>query len=75
MEAVDCIETRALWSSRKTRLRALNSMIGLRTRNSEKPLVPKKGLEPPHPCEYVDLNHARLPIPPLRHGTCSVDFN
>jgi hypothetical protein len=29
--------------------------------------VPKKGLEPPHPCEYVDLNHARLPIPPLRH--------
>src|ERR1035441_8778192 len=34
-------------------------------------LVPKKGLEPPHPCEYVDLNHARLPIPPLRHGTQS----
>src|SRR5579863_1079324 len=33
-----------------------------------KELVPKKGLEPPHPCEYVDLNHARLPIPPLRHG-------
>jgi hypothetical protein len=31
-------------------------------------LVPKKGLEPPHPCEYVDLNHARLPIPPLRHA-------
>ena len=31
-------------------------------------MVPKKGLEPPHPCEYVDLNHARLPIPPLRHG-------
>ena len=28
--------------------------------------MPKKGLEPPHPCEYVDLNHARLPIPPLR---------
>jgi hypothetical protein len=32
-----------------------------------KGLVPKKGLEPPHPCEYMDLNHARLPIPPLRH--------
>ena len=30
-------------------------------------LVPKGGLEPPHPCEYMDLNHARLPIPPLRH--------
>src|SRR4029077_3146934 len=29
-------------------------------------LVPKKGLEPPHPCGYMDLNHARLPIPPLR---------
>ena len=31
-------------------------------------MVPKRGLEPPHPCEYMDLNHARLPIPPLRHG-------
>ena len=31
-----------------------------------KNLVPKKGLEPPHPCGYMDLNHARLPIPPLR---------
>ena len=30
-------------------------------------MVPKKGLEPPHPCGYMDLNHARLPIPPLRH--------
>jgi hypothetical protein len=29
-------------------------------------LVPKGGLEPPHPCEYTDLNRARLPIPPLR---------
>ena len=38
-------------------------------------MVPKKGLEPPHPCEYVDLNHARLPIPPLRHSTCSVVSN
>ena len=27
-------------------------------------VVPSKGLEPPHPCEYMDLNHARLPIPP-----------
>ena len=33
--------------------------------------MPKKGLEPPHPCEYVDLNHARLPIPPLRHDPSS----
>ena len=29
-----------------------------------KTVVPSKGLEPPHPCEYMDLNHARLPIPP-----------
>src|SRR5205085_8165998 len=35
----------------------------------EKILVPKKGLEPPHPCGYMDLNHARLPIPPLRQVT------
>ena len=38
-----------------------------------KKLVPKKGLEPPHPCEYMDLNHARLPIPPLRHDTIQRD--
>src|SRR5438270_2972666 len=42
-----------------------------RARNAERSqgpglLVPKKGLEPPHPCGYMDLNHARLPIPPLR---------
>ena len=40
-----------------------------------KTLVPKKGLEPPHPCEYMDLNHARLPIPPLRHLGCTVTAN
>ena len=34
-------------------------------------LVPKKGLEPPHPCGYMDLNHARLPIPPLRRGAAA----
>ncbi len=27
-------------------------------------MVPSKGLEPPHRCRYMDLNHARLPIPP-----------
>jgi hypothetical protein len=37
-------------------------------------LVPKKGLEPPHPCEYMDLNHARLPIPPLRHDRIQLDW-
>jgi hypothetical protein len=34
-------------------------------------MVPKKGLEPPHPCGYMDLNHARLPIPPLRLVGCA----
>ena len=27
-------------------------------------LVPRRGLEPPHPCEYQHLKLARLPIPP-----------
>gem|GEM_PF-1623659 len=30
-------------------------------------MVPEKGLEPPRPCEHMDLNHACLPISPLRH--------
>jgi exosortase/archaeosortase family protein len=30
-------------------------------------MVPEKGLEPSRPCEHMDLNHACLPIPPLRH--------
>src|ERR1017187_960108 len=50
------------------------SEAGARCRNSDakrrtsrKIMVPEGGLEPPHPCGYMDLNHARLPIPPLRH--------
>ena len=35
-----------------------------KTSNPWKHLVPSKGLEPPHRCRYMDLNHARLPIPP-----------
>ena len=30
-------------------------------------LVPKGGFEPPWSCLHMVLNHARLPIPPLRH--------
>ena len=30
-------------------------------------LVRIRGLEPPLPCENMDLNHARLPIPPYPH--------
>src|SRR5581483_10510329 len=37
---------------------------GLVTEKGQLLLVPSKGLEPPHRCRYMDLNHARLPIPP-----------
>ena len=30
-------------------------------------LMPKRGLEPPRGFPHMTLNHARLPIPPLRH--------
>ena len=30
-------------------------------------VVPKRRLELPHPFGHMNLNHARLPIPPLRH--------
>ena len=30
------------------------------------PMVPKRGVEPPRPIGHMALNHARLPIPPLR---------
>jgi hypothetical protein len=36
--------------------------------------VPSKGLEPPHPCEYMDLNHARLPIPPRWQSLVNSDL-
>jgi hypothetical protein len=31
-------------------------------------VVRMRGLEPPLPCENMDLNHARLPIPPHPHN-------
>jgi hypothetical protein len=40
----------------------------LKYRNEIKLLVPRRGLEPPLPCENYDLNVARLPIPPSGHG-------
>ncbi|SUZ59561.1 uncharacterized protein METZ01_LOCUS12415, partial [marine metagenome] len=30
-------------------------------------MVPKRRLELPRTCVHMNLNHARLPIPPLRH--------
>ncbi len=32
-------------------------------------VVPRRGLEPPRDCSHCDLNAARLPIPPPRHGS------
>ncbi len=34
--------------------------------------VPKGGLEPPQAYAYMTLNHARLPIPPLRLAVSGV---
>src|SRR5215468_7509126 len=62
----------ATMSSRPTGIRKASIIReGGDPRISGQTLVPKKGLEPPHPCGYMDLNHARLPIPPLRLGTAS----
>jgi hypothetical protein len=36
--------------------------------------VPRRGFEPPIPCENYDLNVARLPIPPPRHYTKYIKF-
>jgi hypothetical protein len=30
-------------------------------------VVPRRGLEPPRPCDHYDLNVARLPVPPPGH--------
>src|SRR5215471_4502304 len=38
-------------------------------RDSFDRVVPKRGLEPPHPDGYYTLNVARLPVPPLRQLT------
>ena len=42
-------------------------------RPSRKALVPPEGLEPPHPYRHMDLNHARLPIPPRRQEARILD--
>ena len=33
-------------------------------------VVPRRGLEPPRGCPHMDLNHARLPLPPPRRSRC-----
>ena len=53
------------------KLRICRGLKIYRNATRESLMVPKKGLEPPHPCGYMDLNHARLPIPPLRLRVCS----
>ncbi len=48
------------WVGRKAR------SSGRQRRKAASPLVPKGGLEPPRAYAHMALNHARLPIPPLR---------
>jgi hypothetical protein len=37
--------------------------------------VPKAGFEPARPRGHSALNAARLPVPPLRHFTCIINYN
>ncbi len=40
---------------------------------TNKQLVPRRGLEPPRPCERQHLKLVRLPIPPSGHGVGRAD--
>ena len=46
--------------------RIFNGLDGLDSDESE--MVPRRGLEPPRPCERRHLKTVRLPIPPSGHG-------
>jgi site-specific DNA recombinase len=46
--------------------RIFNDLEGLESEDSE--MVPRRGLEPPRPCERQHLKLVRLPIPPSGHG-------
>ncbi len=50
--------------NKKPRFRGVFGYSGTFRKNE---LVPRRGLEPPLPCENYDLNVARLPIPPSGH--------
>ena len=52
-------------SEKVTRAEDGNTNKKARSEDRAFPLVRKRGIEPPHPCGYMNLNHARLPIPPL----------
>ena len=43
-------------------------VISGRSRRAQGGVVPRRGLEPPPTCVDMDLNHARLPIPPPGQG-------
>ena len=51
-------------TNKKPRFRGVFGFSGM-VRNKE--LVPRRGLEPPHRCQYQHLKLARLPIPPSGH--------
>lgn len=42
-------------------------LLTRRKQNCKENLVPKRGLEPPSPCEDYHLKVARLPVPPPGH--------
>src|SRR6266436_4014600 len=54
--------------SRRSRIACDIGNLALNKSRSESAgLVRMRGLEPPLPCENMDLNHARLPVPPHPH--------
>ena len=55
------------WDTERTRTRLSVDLVeNRRNRNFLISLMPKRGLEPPRAFAHMTLNHARLPIPPLR---------
>ena len=53
----------------------LNHLFAKSQKILRKLLVPKAGFEPARPCGHSALNAARLPVPPLRHFTCIINYN
>ena len=52
--------------ARGVRVRQDEASVPTSSLSSRPSAVPETGLEPARPCGHMDLNHARLPIPPLR---------
>ena len=77
-----CPPSRSIWKPRGWTWRTTASSRSARCRcagpssrwervrdfRSSLKVVPRRGLEPPRGCPHMDLNHARLPIPPPRRS-------